>query len=174
MSLENSNLFSVALPDSIDDRDNGEKEIVIPRFFVASNSGIPEDFKYAWHIRTTPQTQLGNRSIPLPQGKLIGGGSGINGMVYDRGRAADYDSWADIGSKGWDSASLLPYFKKVHKCPDLGWSTACAYEGRLKPSLLHRKSKRRSSRSPTIQNAMALRDQFNPATRITSIHSIVS
>ncbi|KAK7708666.1 hypothetical protein SLS63_013472 [Diaporthe eres] len=93
--------------------DNGEKEIRIPRFYVASRNGLPEDFKYAWHIKTTPQTELGNRSIPLPQAKLIGGGSGINGMVYDRGRAADYNSWADIGSKGWDFASLLPYFKKA-------------------------------------------------------------
>lgn len=104
------------MPDSIGDRDDGEKEIVIPRFYIGSIKPVPEDFKYAWHIKTTPQTALGNRSIPIPQGKLIGGGSGINGMVYDRGRAADYNSWADIGSKGWDYSSLLPYFKKVDKC----------------------------------------------------------
>lgn len=65
-------------------------------------------------------------------------------MVYDRGRAADYDSWADIGSKGWNFASLLPYFKKVTKRLDLGQSTAYAYENRLKPSRLHRRSKRAS------------------------------
>lgn len=136
---------------------------------------IPEDFKYAWHIKTAPQTELGNRIIPLPQGKLIGGGSGVNGMVYDRGRAADYDSWADIiGSKGWDSASLLPYFKKVGECLDLGCSTACAYEDRLKPSLLHRRSKRGSSRSPMIPNATALTGQFSLATRLSCIRSIVS
>lgn len=104
------------MPDSIGYRDDGDKEVRIPRFYVGTNRGIPDDFKYAWHIKTAPQIELGNRSVPLPQGKLIGGGSGINGMVFDRGRAADYDSWADIGSEGWDFASLLPYFKKVAKC----------------------------------------------------------
>lgn len=103
------------MSDSTGNRDSGEKEIVIPRFFIGS-SGVPESFEYGWHIKTTPQAELGNRSITIAQGKLIGGGSAINGMVYDRGRAADYDSWADIiGSEGWNAASLLPYFKKVTK-----------------------------------------------------------
>lgn len=116
--MENRKLSAAALTDWIGDRDNGEKEIRIPRFYTATRDGVPEDFKYAWQIKTVPQTELGNRSITIAQGKLIGGGSGINGMVFDRGRAADYDSWADIGSEGWDSASLLPYFKKVDQCLD--------------------------------------------------------
>ncbi|KAG8158571.1 hypothetical protein KVR01_011693 [Diaporthe batatas] len=94
--------------------DKGEREIVVPRFYVGTLSGVPETFQYAWHIKTAPQAELGNRSITIAQGKLIGGGSSINAMVYDRGRAADYDSWADIiGSEGWNAASLLPYFKKA-------------------------------------------------------------
>lgn len=124
MSLEHSKLSAVAFPDTIRYRDNGEKEIRIPRFYIGSYSGIPEDFKYAWRIKTTPQTELDNRIITIAQGKLIGGGSGINGMVYDRGRPADYDSWADIiGAEGWNSSNLLPYFKKVAECLDLGRST---------------------------------------------------
>lgn len=111
-------------PNSVDNRDNGEKEIRIPRFFIGS-TGIPETFKYAWQIKTTPQPELANRQITIAQGKLIGGGSGINGMVYDRGRAADYDSWADIiGSEGWNADSLLPYFKKVRKRFGFGRSFA--------------------------------------------------
>ena len=159
------------MADSIGDRDDGEKQVMIPRFFIGSNN---EDFKYAWHIKTVPQVELGNRSIPMAQGKLIGGGSGINGMAYDRGRAADYDSWADIGSTGWDFASLLPYFKKVGKCLNLGRSTVFAYEDRLKPSRPHQRSNRASSRSLMITNATALRDQFSLAIRITCTHSIVS
>lgn len=127
--MEDSNITAVASPDTIRYRDNGEKEIRIPRFYPGSNPGVPDDFKYAWHIKTTPQTDLNNRSITVAQGKLIGGGSGINGMVYDRGRPADYDSWADIiGSEGWNSSNLLPYFKKVAECVVLGPSTVCTYQ----------------------------------------------
>jgi choline dehydrogenase-like flavoprotein len=86
---------------------------MIPRWYIGGSGPPPASFEYDWHIKTAPQIGLGNRSISLTQGKLIGGGSALNAMVYDRGRAADYDSWADMGSPGWDFASLLPYFKKV-------------------------------------------------------------
>jgi choline dehydrogenase-like flavoprotein len=86
---------------------------MIPRWYIGAGGPPTDSFEYDWHIKTTPQIGLGNRSVSLTQGKLIGGGSALNAMVYDRGRAADYDSWADMGSPGWDFASLLPYFKKA-------------------------------------------------------------
>ncbi|MEC9343525.1 MAG: GMC family oxidoreductase N-terminal domain-containing protein [Pseudomonadota bacterium] len=65
-----------------------------------------------WCFETTPQPHAANRRIPLPKGKGLGGTSNINGMVYIRGHAADYDNWARAGCTGWDWASVLPYFRK--------------------------------------------------------------
>ncbi|KAF2182747.1 GMC oxidoreductase [Zopfia rhizophila CBS 207.26] len=87
-----------------------EKDIMIPRFYIgASGAGIS---KYDWNISTIPQPQLNNRSIVMTQGKLIGGGSCLNAMVFDRGTPADYDAWAELGNPGWDFAGLFPYFKR--------------------------------------------------------------
>jgi choline dehydrogenase-like flavoprotein len=55
-----------------------------------------------------------NREIAIPQGKVVGGSSVLNGMAFDRGSAADYDAWADLGNPGWTFKELLPYFKKVY------------------------------------------------------------
>lgn len=85
---------------------------MIPRFYVGAN-GPYTDVKYNWNDSTEPQANLGGRSVAFTQGKLIGGGSALNAMVYDRGRAADYDAWADLGNPEWTFDSLLPYFKKV-------------------------------------------------------------
>ncbi|GKT50974.1 dehydrogenase xptC [Colletotrichum spaethianum] len=93
-------------------RDSGDKEIMIPRYYVAAN-GPYTGAKYNWNDSTVPQVNLGNREVVFTQGKLIGGGSGLNAMVYDRGRAADYDAWADLGNPGWNFDSLLPYFRRV-------------------------------------------------------------
>ncbi|KAL8398579.1 hypothetical protein RB594_008416 [Gaeumannomyces avenae] len=92
--------------------DAGDKEVMIPRWYTRANA-VTESFKYDWNVTTAPQALLGNRSIMLTQGRLIGGGSAVNAMVYDRGRAADYQSWAEMGATGWDFPSLLPYFKRA-------------------------------------------------------------
>jgi choline dehydrogenase-like flavoprotein len=73
---------------------------MITRCYIGVERPPPINFTYDWHIHTTPQISLNNRTISLTQGKLIGGGSAINAMVYDRGRVADYDSWADMDSPG--------------------------------------------------------------------------
>ena len=68
---------------------------------------------YDWGFRTEPEPHLGNRRLATPRGKVIGGSSSINGMVYVRGHARDYDTWADMGAQGWSYADVLPYFKRM-------------------------------------------------------------
>jgi len=62
---------------------------------------------------TEPEPALGGRQLACPRGKVIGGSSSINGMVYVRGNAGDYDFWAANGAAGWSYADVLPYFKKM-------------------------------------------------------------
>lgn len=61
------------------------------------------------------QPELGNRSIKTPAGRVIGGGTVLNGMVFDRGSAGDYDRWETLGNPGWTFEKLFPYFKKAEK-----------------------------------------------------------
>jgi choline dehydrogenase len=68
---------------------------------------------HAWRYQTVPQTHLDNRTLYSPRGKVLGGSSSINGMVYDRGTPSDYDGWAAAGNAGWSFAEVLPYFKKA-------------------------------------------------------------
>ena len=65
-----------------------------------------------WGYTTVPQAAAANRSIYLPRGKVLGGSSSLNAMIYIRGNRTDYDTWAYLGNAGWDYASVLPYFKK--------------------------------------------------------------
>ena len=66
-----------------------------------------------WDYETVPQVGLNNRKEYIPRGKVYGGTSSINAMVYQRGHPSDYDRWAELGNEGWDYASVLPYFKKM-------------------------------------------------------------
>ncbi|PSJ44469.1 choline dehydrogenase [Zobellella endophytica] len=69
--------------------------------------------KYAWQFETEPEPFLDNRRMHCPRGKVLGGSSSINGMVYVRGHARDFDEWQQHGAEGWDYAHCLPYFKKA-------------------------------------------------------------
>ncbi|HKT95534.1 MAG TPA: GMC family oxidoreductase N-terminal domain-containing protein [Paraburkholderia sp.] len=69
--------------------------------------------KYAWKFFTEPQPQLSGQKIYWPRGRMPGGSSSINGMIYVRGEPAEFDHWASLGNAGWDYASLLPYFKQL-------------------------------------------------------------
>ena len=69
--------------------------------------------KYAWQFHTDPEPYLNNREMHCPRGKVLGGSSSINGMVYVRGHARDFDEWAQAGAKDWDYEHCLPYFKKA-------------------------------------------------------------
>lgn len=67
---------------------------------------------YDWAYETEPQPHLGNRRLFWPRGKMLGGSSSMNAMMYIRGHRADYDGWRDQGNQGWGFAEVLPYFKK--------------------------------------------------------------
>lgn len=69
--------------------------------------------KYAWQFHTEKEADLDGRSMHCPRGKVLGGGSSINGMVYVRGHACDFDEWEEHGAKGWSYQHCLPYFKKA-------------------------------------------------------------
>ncbi|MFM2279478.1 MAG: hypothetical protein RLZZ444_1709 [Pseudomonadota bacterium] len=65
-----------------------------------------------WCFRTEPETGLNGRSLLYPRGRVLGGSSSINGMIYMRGQAADYDQWRDLGCTGWGWDDVLPLFRK--------------------------------------------------------------
>jgi choline dehydrogenase len=65
-----------------------------------------------WMFDTEPDEHTGNRAIPVPRGRVLGGSSSINGLLYVRGQALDYDVWAQLGNRGWSYQDVLPYFKK--------------------------------------------------------------
>jgi choline dehydrogenase len=69
--------------------------------------------RYDWGFVSEPEPHLGGRRLVTPRGKVIGGSSSINGMVYVRGHAKDYDTWEEMGAKGWGYRHVLPYFKRM-------------------------------------------------------------
>lgn len=69
--------------------------------------------KYAWQFETQPEPFLDNRRMHCPRGKVLGGSSSINGMVYVRGHAKDFDEWQEHGAQSWDYAHCLPYFQRA-------------------------------------------------------------
>jgi len=78
---------------------------------------------YDWGYRAVAEPTLNGRSLVCPRGKVIGGSSSINGMIYVRGHAGDYDHWQAQGASGWSYADILPYFKKMETALDgeAGW-----------------------------------------------------
>jgi choline dehydrogenase len=68
-----------------------------------------------WEYDTEPQSQLNDRKLFWPRGKVLGGSSSLNAMCYIRGVPEDYDRWSDMGAKGWDWKTVLPYFKKSER-----------------------------------------------------------
>lgn len=75
---------------------------------------------YDWGFQSEPEPHLGNRRLATPRGKVIGGSSSINGMVYVRGHALDYDHWQAAGAQGWGYKDVLPYFKRMENWNDAG------------------------------------------------------
>ena len=68
-----------------------------------------------WGFKTAPADGLNGRALNYPRGRILGGCSSINGMIYMRGQARDYDHWAQLGNAGWSWDEVLPYFKKVRR-----------------------------------------------------------
>lgn len=76
--------------------------------------------KYNWKYMTLPEPGLGGRRVHCPRGKVIGGSSSINGLVYMRGHASDFDEWEALGARGWRYANCLPYFQRAESWQDGG------------------------------------------------------
>ena len=85
-----------------------------PLIQMPSALSIPLNMSlYDWGFASEPEPHLGGRVLATPRGKVIGGSSSINGMVYVRGHAHDFDHWAEQGATGWGFADVLPYFKRM-------------------------------------------------------------
>ncbi|QXQ08429.1 choline dehydrogenase [Sphingosinicellaceae bacterium] len=69
--------------------------------------------KYNWQYETEPEPHLGGRQLHTPRGKVLGGSSSINGLVYVRGNPMDFERWADDGATGWSYRDVLPYFRRA-------------------------------------------------------------
>ena len=85
--------------------------------------------RYDWGFRTEAEPHLGGRRLACPRGKVIGGSSSINGMIYVRGHACDFDHWRDQGAAGWGYADVLPYFKRLECWHDGGHGGDPAWRG---------------------------------------------
>ncbi|MCH9704667.1 MAG: choline dehydrogenase [Proteobacteria bacterium] len=69
--------------------------------------------RYDWGLHTEPEAQLNGRVLVCPRGKVWGGSSAINGMVYVRGHVGDYDHWQQAGAAGWSGRAVMPYFRRL-------------------------------------------------------------
>jgi choline dehydrogenase len=95
-----------------------------PLIQMPSALSIPMNMKrYNWGFETEPEPHLGGRRLATPRGKVVGGSSSINGMVYVRGHARDFDAWEAMGAKGWAFKNVLPYFKRMENAHggEEGW-----------------------------------------------------
>ncbi|MBE9475543.1 MAG: GMC family oxidoreductase N-terminal domain-containing protein, partial [Proteobacteria bacterium] len=84
---------------------------------------------YDWGYSSEPEPYLGGRSLVTPRGKVVGGSSSINGMVYVRGHARDFDHWDESGAKGWAYKDVLPYYKRMEHWHDSGHGGDAAWRG---------------------------------------------
>src|ERR1700726_3457131 len=88
---------------------------------MASPLSIPMNMpKYDWRYESEPEPHLGGRRMHTPRGKVLGGSSSINGLVYVRGNAMDYEHWEAQGAAGWGYRQLLPYFRRAERRADGG------------------------------------------------------
>ena len=87
--------------------------------------------KLTWGFKSKPNSATANRSFPVPQGRVLGGSSSINGLNYVRGQRADYDNWAQMGNTGWSYDEVLPYFKRSERRIGPGDDAVRGREGEL-------------------------------------------
>jgi choline dehydrogenase len=79
----------------------------------ALTSSVVQNTDFDWKYMAEPDPTIGGRADVWPGGKRLGGGSSINGMMYVRGHAWDYDHWAELGARGWSHTDVLPYFRRM-------------------------------------------------------------
>ena len=106
-------------------------------FYVRMPAGIANlsGPRFNWGYETAPQAAMKGRRMYWPRGRLIGGSSSVNAMVYMRGQSADYDHWRQLGNAGWSYHDVLPYFKKA-ECNELLHDSFHGADGRsMSPSV---------------------------------------
>src|SRR6185295_15087577 len=87
-----------------------------PFIRMPSALSIPMNMpRYNWRYHTEPEPGLGGRRLHTPRGKVLGGSSSINGLVYVRGNAGDFERWETEGAQGWSYADVLPYFRRAER-----------------------------------------------------------
>jgi choline dehydrogenase len=117
-----------------------------------------EDKRFNWRYETEPEPFLGGRRISWPRGKVLGGSSSINGLIYIRGQGADYDHWRQLGNDGWSFDDVLPYFKRAEdQCRG-----ADDYHGAGGPLCVSDRPDRHPICEAFIASAMALGIPHNP------------
>ncbi len=105
-------------------------------FWVRAPAGVASLFQNGdlnWKYWTDEEAALGGRRIYWPRGKIVGGSSAINGMIYMRGEARDYDGWSELQNRGWSWSDVLPYFKKA-ETSDLATGDHRGHSGPLRVS----------------------------------------
>lgn len=107
----------------------GGSDFSVPIKIPAGVSAVMGEGKYNWNYTSQSEPELSDRSILLPRGKVMGGTSSINGMVYIRGQREDYDAWAAAGNVGWSYSDVLPLFKRSEN----HWGGASEYHGDAGP-----------------------------------------
>jgi len=126
--------------------------LAMPLGFLAAARDPALDWGYA----TEPELHLNGRSVPLPRGKVLGGCSTINGMIYMRGHPHDYDEWRELGCTGWGYADVLPYFRKM----ETSWRGASEVHGADGPLSVQRVNSRRLGGEPVWRAAQAAGHQL--------------
>lgn len=111
-----------------------------------------------WALRSEPEPQLGDRSLYIPRGRMLGGSSSLNAMIYIRGRPRDYDDWAAQGNPGWSHAEVLPYFRRAESNARLG----DASHGTTGPLIVQDPRSPNPISSAFVAAAVALGHRANP------------
>jgi choline dehydrogenase len=114
--------------------------------------------KVDWRYESEPDPSYGDRRLAVPRGKMLGGSSSINAIVYNRGQKLDYDTWSQLGCKGWSYDEVLPFFKKIESTT-IGSSD---YRGRTGPIKVTQTRKLSSFYDLFIKSAVAAGIPFNP------------
>ncbi len=96
------------------------------------------DESVTWRLKTEESPHIAGRSISFIQGKVLGGSSAVNGMIYNRGQPSDFDNWAALGNDGWDYQSVLPYFRRTERFVDGGDPQFRGQDGRIPISVQNR------------------------------------
>lgn len=125
------------------DFDNNEDFVTIPGL-----AGGAVGTKYDWNVSYAADQGLGGRVVPIPLGKVVGGSTKLNRMVFDRGSKSDYDGWEGLSYKGWNFASLLPYFKKNEKFTPPTAEIQAEYDIKYNPEFHGDKGYMQSTYSP--------------------------